>query len=242
MNVIYTPSGRAREYSKYALNLYNGCEHGCVYCYVPKIVRRTYKDFTTNVSKRMNVIQQLTKDLTKYSEALKDDGVLLCFTCDPYQPREEVESLTRACLKLFDGFGVPVEVLTKGCKLAMRDFDILVNNKNNKYAVTLTHTSNEFLAKLEPKASTFDDRVHSLEVAKKAGITTWVSLEPVISFEETYEIIRRTHSVVDQFRVGKLNHDTYEKQLDWRVFKREVVALLDEHNCNYFLKKDLAEL
>ena len=33
MGGIYGPSGRAREYSSLALNLYGNCDHGCTYCY-----------------------------------------------------------------------------------------------------------------------------------------------------------------------------------------------------------------
>lgn len=32
LKVIYNPKGRAREYSEYALNIYNGCDFGCKYC------------------------------------------------------------------------------------------------------------------------------------------------------------------------------------------------------------------
>ena len=34
MKIIYTPQGRAREYSPLALNIYNGCDHRCSYCYI----------------------------------------------------------------------------------------------------------------------------------------------------------------------------------------------------------------
>ena len=43
--LIYEPSGRAREYAPLALNLYNGCPHGCTYCYAPAA---THKDAATN--------------------------------------------------------------------------------------------------------------------------------------------------------------------------------------------------
>lgn len=38
MRIIYEPKGRAREYANLAANLYSGCIHGCVYCYVPQFL------------------------------------------------------------------------------------------------------------------------------------------------------------------------------------------------------------
>ena len=218
MEVIYSPRGRAREYSKWALNVYNGCSHGCVYCYVPKIVNREYNSFRTDVYPRKKVVELLEHDLNKHHAALQgeEDAVLLSFTCDPYQPIEEKLKLTRQCLELFCKYGVPVQILTKGCRIAQRDFDLLQMSPFNKYAVTITHTDSDFLKKLEPNASSYEERVASLRLAREKGITTWVSLEPVIEFEETYKIIEATHMMVDQFRVGKLNYDPYETQLDWK--------------------------
>jgi DNA repair photolyase len=243
MNVIYGPRGKAGEYSKWALNIYNGCSHGCTYCYVPVIVKRKYKDFISNVTVRRNILELLEGDLKKHHEALhtEENAVLLCFTCDPYQPMEAETALTRRCLNLFTQYEVPVQILTKGCKIAQRDFDLLVKNRFNKYAVTMTHTNNYFLKKLEPNASTFEERVYSLELAKEKGITTWVSLEPVVSFEETYKVIDETHLVVDEYKVGKLNYDPYEKQLDWVEFRETVIEKLEKYNSNYYIKKDLEE-
>lgn len=35
MHIIYKTTGRAREYSELAVNLYQGCAHACAYCYAP---------------------------------------------------------------------------------------------------------------------------------------------------------------------------------------------------------------
>ena len=36
---IYNPKGKAAEYCEYALNIYTGCPHGCVDCYVPLMIK-----------------------------------------------------------------------------------------------------------------------------------------------------------------------------------------------------------
>lgn len=49
--LIYRPKGRAGEYAKLALNVYRGCDHGCTYCYSPRILRRKREDFHFKVGK-----------------------------------------------------------------------------------------------------------------------------------------------------------------------------------------------
>ena len=47
MPAIYIPSGKAREYSPYACNLYLGCSHACEYCYTPDALRRGLAELKT---------------------------------------------------------------------------------------------------------------------------------------------------------------------------------------------------
>ena len=60
MQTIYEPKGKAREYSPLALNLYDGCDHGCKYCYVPKIKQRFKPAYDhESVRPRSNIIENL---------------------------------------------------------------------------------------------------------------------------------------------------------------------------------------
>ena len=52
MSVIYTPKGKAREYSPYACNIYIGCNHGCKYCYAPSIRFTTREKYLVPVPRR----------------------------------------------------------------------------------------------------------------------------------------------------------------------------------------------
>ena len=81
------------------------------------------------------------------------------------------------------------------------------------------------------------DRIEALKLAKRHGIRTWVSLEPVIDPVQTLEIIKRTHSFVDKFKVGKVNH--MDISVDWRRFGLEVKCLLDDLGCDHYIKRDL---
>ena len=120
MSIIYTPKGKAREYSPYAVNLYNGCNHGCKYCYAPGISRKQRKDFL-NVTQRRNVIRDFEKDCSKMNGL--QSQVMLCFMTDPYNEQEETQKITRECLKIALRNKIPLSILTKS-KLVLRDIDI----------------------------------------------------------------------------------------------------------------------
>jgi hypothetical protein len=205
-------------------------------------LREDLGDFLTRYVIPFKEAFSAERDYISFAEILRlpeDPTVLLSFACDPYQPIEEELKITQKCLELFVQFGVPVQILTKGCKLAVRDFDLLAHSSYNRYAVTLTHTDDEVLSRIEPGASTYQERLSSLRLAKELGISTWVSLEPVIDFNETYKIIEDTKEFVDHYKVGKLNHDPYADKLDWRDFKEEVIYRLAKTGKSYYLKEDL---
>ena len=127
------------------------------------------------------------------------------------------------------------QVLTKGGTRALRDIDLYT--ENDFFGSTLTFTSNQDTFNIEPNTAFFHDRVVAIEEFHNRGIYTWVSLEPVISVEQTLDIIERTHHCVDLYKVGKLNYQ--HSTIDWANFRQNVTALLDRLKCKYYIKEDL---
>ena len=66
MSIIYKPKGKAREYSPLAANFYNGCDHGCIYCYAPGIKKITREQYLS-VSPRRDILHEIEKDCKKYA-------------------------------------------------------------------------------------------------------------------------------------------------------------------------------
>ena len=252
-NLIYKPAGRAAEYAEWACNLFRGCSHGCTYCYAPAVLRMSREAFGTPCP-RKDVLRLLEKEararqagralLASPSPKGRDgqgvaDQVLLCFTTDPYQPEDAEAGITRRAIEILHDTGHSVRVLTKGGTRALRDLDLFT--PADAFGVTLTCLSNRFSLEWEPGAALPDSRIAALRAFHEAGIPTWVSLEPVLSPLSAVTIIRRTHGIVDHWKIGAMNYHPHAQGIDWPKFAREVVATLEGVGAQYLLKDDLAK-
>ncbi len=236
--IIYAPSGQAGEYAKLATNPYRGCGHRCTYCYVPGVLRMKRPLFDAAAVPRPDFLKKLTKDAKKYQAAGITEQVLLSFTTDPYCPDDVDHQFTRETIKILQAHGLAVMTLTKGGSRALRDID-LFRPDIDAFASTLTSLDDEISLKWEGGAALPQDRIDTLRTFHKKGIFTWVSLEPVYDTEATKAIIRATHEFVDLYKVGRINYHKLTKATDWQRFTNEVVALLDEVDADYYIKKDL---
>ena len=234
--VIYEPRGRAGEYAPLAVNLYRGCTHGCDYCFVPDSTFMGKEEFR-NATPRKDIIEKLAKDAPKAADDGAKGNVLLCFTTDPYQPLDKIHGLTRQAIQILHDNDFNITILTKGGMRAERDFDLY--QKGDEFATTLTFMDDSKSLKWEPHAALPNERILMLKKAHIRGIRTWVSLEPVIEPAETLEIIRQTHTFVDHYKVGTLNNHPQADKIDWPKFAKDVVATLEHHRSDYYIKKDL---
>ena len=238
-NIIYEPQGKAKEYAELACNLYNGCTHGCLYCYAK---RYKQADYYQAADPKKDVIAKLTQDVARLGEDTPE--ILLSFQGDVYQPAEMELRLARQALTLFREHHLPFTVLTKGGTRAMRDFDILEGYNNSaRFGTTLIFLEQVDANHYEPDAALIGDRIEAIEQAKQRGIPTWVSLEPVIDPEQALDIVKALHPIVDYWKIGKINHNhELEKGTDWKVFREQITALLESVGAKYYLKKSLTEL
>lgn len=234
--IIYAPKGQAGEYAPLATNPYRGCGHGCVYCYVPGILRMKRTEFDAGAVPREAFLHNLEKDAKRYQAAGKTAQVMLSFTTDPYHPGEN--TLTRAVLELLQRYGLAICTLTKGGHRALRDLD-LFRPKRDAFASTLTSLDDRFSAKWERNAQLPADRIATLRKFHEAGIFTWVSLEPTLSAEASLEIVRQTHGFIDLFKIGRVNYLPMTKTTDWRDYTLRMIELCAQLNVRHYVKEDL---
>lgn len=240
--VLYKPSGRAGEYAGLAINLYAGCTHGCLYCYVPAVMKRMPAEFWAASAPRDNVLARLAIDLEQIrveGSAADLPNVLLSFGCDPYQPAERIHKLTRRAIVMLHDAGLKVTLLTKAGALASRDFELLL--PGDEFATTLTLLDAGQSAHWEPGAGLPECRILNLELAFARGIRTWVSLEPVIDPAVSLRIIERVAPVVSLFKLGKMNYGQV-RGVNWKQYTLDAVALCERLKVKYMLKNDLRVL
>jgi DNA repair photolyase len=237
MKIIYQPGPKAREYSDLAANLFTGCSHGCLYCYVPNLVHKERDHFHGSVEPRKGILENLTREAHVYT----DKEVFLCFTCDPYCPEEETQKITHEAVKILHNADVGVNILTKGAALARRDFPLFLKQPfRTRIGVTLTFNNDADSLKWEPNASLPRERIKLLYEAHHNGLRTWASLEPVIDPEQTLDLIKTTAPYVDIFKVGRWNYDSRASSINYADFLRDVTKLFKDLGASYYIKKDLA--
>lgn len=237
MSTIYIPRGRAKEYASLALNIYNGCDHGCIYCYAPLALKRERQQFHGQVTPKVDIIQRVSKDIAKLASTGQSSSVLLCFTGDPYCRADMRYQVTRQILEKFREHNQPFCILTKGGCRALRDIDLY--SQRDTFACTLTLLDANESQRWEPGAALPEERIYTLREFHRRGVRTWISLEPVINPDATLEIIRRTATFVDEFKVGVLNYHPHAKKIDWRKFAHEAKTLLEKLGARYIFKEDV---
>lgn len=183
----------------FSINPYQGCEHGCVYCYA----RNSHHynglsaglDFERIIYVKENAAQLLRKALShKKWEAAP---IMFSGNTDCYQPLERKFKLTRQCLEVFAEFRHPVGLLTKN-SLVLRDIDLLKDLAKDGLvhaALTITTLNEELRRKMEPRTAPGLKRLQVVEALAKAGIPTSVMLGPIIpglNNHEFPELLKRS--------------------------------------------------
>lgn len=157
---------------KYTLNVYTGCDHACLYCYITSYIPKAF-----HVRTKEGLLPKLERELRKFDRRYI---IALSYSSDPYPTIEKELGITRKVLELFRRYDVRCLLLTKS-DIFERDLDIL---SELKCAVGITVTTiDERNAKLiEPKTPKPEDRIRALKKAKSAGIPVYARIDPIIPF------------------------------------------------------------
>ena len=241
MQTIYEPKGKAREYSPLALNIYKGCDHGCSYCYVVNMMKRFNSEYVHHdVKNKPGFVASLKKVAEK---GIIKKQVLLSFTGDPYCKANSIYKETRKVLEVLLKNKIPVRILSKGGSRILEDLDIFKEFGNNIIVgSTLTFSNKKDSLEWEPNASLPEKRLNVLKTLHDNGIRTWSSFEPVIIPSQSLELMEKTLDFVDEYKIGKINHNIeIEKKIDWNDFLEKTVHLMRVNKKSFYIKDDLAK-
>ena len=166
--------------SENGMNLYRGCQHGCIYCDSRSLCYQMNHVFE-DIEVKENALELLEQALKrKRKPCMIGTGSMT----DPYIPLEEELRLTRGALELIRDYGFGVSVLTKSTRV-LRDLDLLAEiNRRAKAVVQMTLTTHDdkLCRILEPNVSVTSERVAALKAFREAGIPTVVWLDPILPF------------------------------------------------------------
>jgi DNA repair photolyase len=210
---------------EWSLNPYQGCEHGCVYCYA----RNTHPywgfsaglDFERKILLKRNAAALLETTLSKKN--WKASPIMFAGNTDVYQPAERRFGLTRACLEVFWRYRHPVSIITKN-SLILRDLDLfeaLASERLVHVAISLTTLQEELRQFLEPRTATVAQRLRTIETLSARGIPVFAMLAPIIPGLNDTEILPMARAAAERgalalgYTVVRLNGDVALIFEDW---------------------------
>lgn len=209
----------------WSMNPYQGCEHGCIYCYA----RNTHTywgysaglEFESNILVKKNAPALLREKLS--SKNWEPVPIMLAGNTDCYQPIERKLELTRQLLEILWEFRHPVGMITKNA-LILRDTDILEKMAAHdlvKVSISVTGMDESLRQKLEPRTATYAKRIEVIKGLSDRGIPVNVMVAPVIPGLNEHEIFDVVEAAANagaraaHHTVVRLNGDVKAIFEDW---------------------------
>jgi DNA repair photolyase len=176
----------------YSMNPYQGCEHGCIYCYA----RNTHQywgfsaglDFERKIMIKENAPTLLRKafDNPKWEPS----PIMLSGNTDCYQPIERKMQITRRLLEVCLEYKNPVGIITKN-SLILRDKDLISEMAAYNLvslSVSITSLDEDTRLKMEPRTTTAKQRLKIVEEMSKLNVPVNIMVAPVIPSINDHEI------------------------------------------------------
>ena len=166
--------------AKNGMNLYRGCQHGCIYCDSRSTCYGMEHAFE-DIEVKENALELLEDALRrKRRPCMIGTGSM----SDPYMPLERELKYTKAALELIYRYGFGATLITKS-DLVLRDLELLqAINEQARCVVQMTVTTfdDALCRKLEPGVCVSSRRFEALIKLNEAGIPTLLWLCPILPF------------------------------------------------------------
>lgn len=212
---------------RYSINPYQGCEHGCAYCYARNV--HAYwgfsagMDWETKIIAKVNAPQLLEKVFLKKS--WKPETIMLSGNTDPYQPLERKLKITHGLLKVFMKYHNPVGIITKN-SLISRDIKILkylAESNLTKIFFSITTLDEKLRRILEPRTANATKILKTMKLFSDTGINVGVMMGPIIPSINDHEIdsilkASAAHGAYSaNYTLARFNGDVAKIFADWLI-------------------------
>lgn len=212
-------------YTGYSVNPYQGCEHGCIYCYA----RNAHEywgysaglDFERKIIVKRHAATVLERQLN--ARGYRPQPIMLSGNTDCYQPVERKLGITRAILEVLLRYRHPVSIISKN-NLILRDIDILRQLAALglvHVAISLNSLNEELRQKMEPRTVTAKGRLSVIRQLSDAGIPVMVMCAPIIpglnasEVPQVIEAAARHGATAAGYTIVRLNGAIGELFTDW---------------------------
>jgi DNA repair photolyase len=200
--VLYNPNGKAGEYSEWAANFYNGCTARCEYCFnrhgrSAKLLGADVPTLKKSLVDEHTAFNIFHKELYQNFESIQKSGLHIPFVSDPCL-KETIEltfKVVHCCVLL----KVPVTILTKQTWWINGDYWLRLMEFKEFLSIGFTLTGHD---ELEPGAGPNLERINAMQILKEFGFKVWASIEPIIDFESSAEMIYQTDRKCDLYKIG----------------------------------------
>jgi hypothetical protein len=221
MKAIYNPKGAAAEYSKWACNLYNSCSARCTYCYCKSILRGIWTDkpvLKKSLVDEETAFQIFCKEVDKNLPELQKHGLFFNFVSDPFLHETiklNSKAITRCVYK-----GIPVKALTKQTWWTSSHWLNEIIKPGARIAIGFTLTGHD---NLEPGANTNKERINAMKFLHAIGVTTFASVEPIITLKDSLEMIWAVQGYCNLYKIG-LKSGSHHSESDLEVFVDAIIS------------------
>jgi len=208
-----------------SINPYQGCEHGCIYCYARNA--HEYWGYSAGLDfERKIIVKKQCADLLEQefnNRNYEPLPIMLSGNTDCYQPVERKLRLTQSLLKVFLKYRHPVSIISKN-NLILRDIELLKELAKLQLvhvAITINSLDEDLRQKMEPRTVTAMGRMKVIKQLSDSGIPVMLMCAPIIpglnsdEMPSLIELAAKHGATAASYTIVRLNGAIAEIFKDW---------------------------
>lgn len=241
---LYMPSGAAKQYSYWACNFFCGCTGLCSYCYnrhgiTAKVLGADISTLKKCFTSEEHALEVFKKEVLKNIDSLREHGLFFSFVSDPML--KENINLNVLAMYFCTMERVPVKILTKQTWwVAWEVRQALLPKVLHRGSVSIgfTLTGHD---EMEVGCASNQQRIEAMKYLFKDDFVTFASIEPVIDFASSLEMIRQTSEFCCHYKIGLQSGKKYNK-VELLEFIKNVNSITETHGTPIYWKDELVKL